>query len=343
MWRTSLLVAGVAGLSSMAAGQVLRGHIEQRSFVGPITQQPVLFNIYFPEGYAAGTQRYPVIYHLHGLGGSQAGHNVVLSASLEAAQAQSLIGPVIIVFANGYSDSWWADSIGGDKPAETDVVRQLIPYVDASFRTIPTREARVVQGFSMGGFGATKFYSKFPHLFIACVEYDGAISTWQNMQTFNPINAATIFGNSEAYFNQFSPWYWSAANAPLLRGGSPVRMVVGPLFPVNRSFRDYLLGLNISVNYVETTCGHDLACLLNAQGAASAAFIASRMNLACTCSANCDCSTTPPVLNVADFTCFLTRFAAANAGANCDGSTETPVLNVGDFTCFLQRFAAGCP
>jgi hypothetical protein len=49
------------------------------------------------------------------------------------------------------------------------------------------------------------------------------------------------------------------------------------------------------------------------------------------------------VLNVADFTCFLQRFAAGASYANCDNSTNAPVLNVADFTCFLQRFAAGCP
>jgi hypothetical protein len=62
-----------------------------------------------------------------------------------------------------------------------------------------------------------------------------------------------------------------------------------------------------------------------------------------TCYANCDESTTAPVLNVADFTCFLNRFAAGESYANCDQSTTAPVLNVADFTCFLQSFAAGCP
>jgi hypothetical protein len=61
------------------------------------------------------------------------------------------------------------------------------------------------------------------------------------------------------------------------------------------------------------------------------------------CYANCDNSTTAPILNVGDFTCFLQRFAAGDSYANCDNSTTAPVLNVGDFTCFLQRFAAGCP
>jgi hypothetical protein len=62
-----------------------------------------------------------------------------------------------------------------------------------------------------------------------------------------------------------------------------------------------------------------------------------------TCYANCDGSTAAPVLNVADFTCFLSRFAAGDAWANCDQSTAAPVLNVADFTCFLSGFAAGCP
>jgi hypothetical protein len=61
------------------------------------------------------------------------------------------------------------------------------------------------------------------------------------------------------------------------------------------------------------------------------------------CYANCDQSTTAPVLNSGDFTCFLQRYAAGDPYANCDSSTTAPTLNVGDFTCFLQRFAGGCP
>jgi serralysin len=61
------------------------------------------------------------------------------------------------------------------------------------------------------------------------------------------------------------------------------------------------------------------------------------------CYANCDNSTTSPVLNVADFTCFLQKFAQGHRYANCDNSTTTPTLNVADFTCFLQKFAQGCP
>jgi probable HAF family extracellular repeat protein len=61
------------------------------------------------------------------------------------------------------------------------------------------------------------------------------------------------------------------------------------------------------------------------------------------CYANCDASTTAPMLNIADFTCFFQKFATGDSYANCDGSTAAPRLNVVDFTCYLQKFAQGCP
>ncbi|MBL9031095.1 MAG: hypothetical protein JNM80_05250 [Phycisphaerae bacterium] len=61
------------------------------------------------------------------------------------------------------------------------------------------------------------------------------------------------------------------------------------------------------------------------------------------CYPNCDGSGGTPVLNVADFICFLNKFAAGDSYANCDQSTTAPILNVADFICFNNAFAAGCP
>jgi hypothetical protein len=61
------------------------------------------------------------------------------------------------------------------------------------------------------------------------------------------------------------------------------------------------------------------------------------------CYANCDGSTTTPVLSAADFVCYLGRFRAGDSYANCDGSTTTPVLSPADFVCYLGKFRAGCP
>jgi hypothetical protein len=60
------------------------------------------------------------------------------------------------------------------------------------------------------------------------------------------------------------------------------------------------------------------------------------------CYANCDGSSTSPILNVLDFGCFSNAFAAGSTYANCDSSSTPPILNVLDFSCFLNRFSVGC-
>src|SRR5688572_21212033 len=161
--RRLLPILWFAILVSHAAAQPLRGTVQEQSFYDGSSGRIVHFNIYLPEGYDAATDRYPVIYHLHGLGGGQGGpQNIYVPRSFELAQVQGTIGPVIVVFPNGYTNAWWADGVDGDKPAESDLITRLVPYVDATYRTIARRGARVIQGFSMGGFGATKFYSKYP-------------------------------------------------------------------------------------------------------------------------------------------------------------------------------------
>jgi len=62
-----------------------------------------------------------------------------------------------------------------------------------------------------------------------------------------------------------------------------------------------------------------------------------------TCYANCDGSTTLPVLTANDFQCFLNAFSGGASYANCDGSTSSPTLTANDFQCFLNAFANGCP
>ena len=60
------------------------------------------------------------------------------------------------------------------------------------------------------------------------------------------------------------------------------------------------------------------------------------------CYANCDQSTSNPLLTANDFQCFLNEYAAGTSYANCDGSTNVPALTANDFQCFLNAYAGGC-
>lgn len=77
-------------------------------------------------------------------------------------------------------------------------------------------------------------------------------------------------------------------------------------------------------------------------GAGAVQFDDASLVVSGACAANCDGSTTLPLLGAADFSCFLSKYRAGDLYANCDGSTASPVLGAADFSCFLNRYRAGC-
>lgn len=242
----------------------LAGSVLACSFRGPETNAPVYYNVYLPSGYAGSDNLYPVTYHLHGIGGSQGGNqNSTVPAYYEKEWAAGVGEPAIIVFPNGYIDSMWADSYDGSKPAETNLMPELINHIDANYRTQATRESRIIEGFSMGGFGAAKFAAKYPDLFATCIIYDGALHSWDSLAERLPEVARGIFNDNENYFNEYSPWTFVAQNADVLRTEVEFHMVVGALTDYGRSFRDYLLARDIPVDYLETGCTHALSCVLD--------------------------------------------------------------------------------
>jgi uncharacterized membrane protein len=141
---------------------------------------------------------------------------------------------------------------------------------------------------------------------------------------------ASAFGSAPMTFQ------WARDNVPLSDGPSPW----DPSSTISGSGN----GSMIITHPGGLTCldqGHYTCTFTNGCGSVTTAPYL--LHVAGCCYANCDLSTASPVLNVADFTCFLQQYAAGAAYANCDGSTSVPVLNVADFTCFLQKYAAGCP
>ena len=54
-------------------------------------------------------------------------------------------------------------------------MKDLIPHIDATYRTIADRGSRWVEGFSMGGFGAAHLGFKYPEIFGAVSIMSGAL------------------------------------------------------------------------------------------------------------------------------------------------------------------------
>jgi hypothetical protein len=166
-----------------------------------------------------------------------------------------------------------------------------------------------------------------------CIAPVVSLQPWQNSGVFG--NLAVI--NSNAIGGVPLTYQWYRNGVPLVDGAAPWASHTTTITGATTS----QLRLNNAAGIGCDDQGSFTCTFGNACGSVSTGSWA--MRVANCCYANCDLSTTPPVLNVLDFTCFLQEFAAGSAYANCDGSTTAPVLNVVDFTCFLQKFAAGCP
>lgn len=258
-------------------------------FTGPVSGKSVVFNIYLPTGYNASPQRYPVLYHLHGSGAnSYASDNDLVINAITGSASAGVLPPMIIVFADNNfptGNSSWGDSSDGTRPGETEVIHELIPYVDSNYRTVGARGGRVIQGMSMGGNGVVEYAYKFPELFCCAVGYASAL-----LDSFAIVNNhhPGVFSD-ENYWQLYSPWASLLRNLdPIRANGIAVRLIIGGLdsdpdgflLDKNRTMRDNLVAFAVPVEYAEVPgVDHVLDPLIRAEGSNSARFIGTHLTL----------------------------------------------------------------
>ena len=149
------------------AKKILPPTAKHATFKSPSMGIDVGYYIYLPPGYESGTDRYPVVYHLHG--GRPGGESkaVRIAGYVDAAITKGTIKPTIYVFPNGGPVSWYDMPDRKNALGETIFVTELIPHIDATYRTWGTREGRALEGYSQGGRGTTRIMFKHPHLFLS--------------------------------------------------------------------------------------------------------------------------------------------------------------------------------
>ena len=214
-----------------------------QTFKSKTVGQPVSYLIYLPPDYEiAENRRYPVVYWLHGIGGSQRGVPRMAERLTEAIE-DGKSPPMIVVYINGMVRSGYIDTANGKWPVETVTVKELIPHIDATYRTIAAREGRAVEGFSMGGSGAAKWGFKYPALFGTVSILAGALHDVARLQQRDGgARLREIYGSVER-FNENSPWLLVEKNLSAIRDRTAVRIVVGErdgLKQANRRYHELL-------------------------------------------------------------------------------------------------------
>lgn len=173
---------------------------------------------YLPPGYDPVHYRYPVYYLLHGSPGRPQVYTGIASmpTRMDNLISRHRMAPMILVFPDGringstYSDSEWANTRAGNYESYVlDVVRD----VDQRFATLAQRSARVIAGFSAGGYGAMNLALRHPDVF-------GNFQSWSGY--YRQSRTGVFAHATPAQLAANSPIEEALRRSPLLRA-NPVR------------------------------------------------------------------------------------------------------------------------
>ncbi len=159
----------VPTLSAKLPTVIGRSALIETKFFSPALGKDMPMLVYLPPGYFDTARRYPTLYMLSGFAGDEREWaDWGMCDALELLIRGGRIPPMIVVMPNG-DHSWWfnhANVPGSDgKPYGDYVWRDVVGYVDASYRTEPTRARRAIGGLSAGGQGALMLALTHPEVF----------------------------------------------------------------------------------------------------------------------------------------------------------------------------------
>ncbi len=178
-----IMGAGSARAADEQAGDLARNVRTVHFFSDSLNEQRA-FNLILPLDYEVSTGRYPVLYLLHGYTGDNSDWTLLTNLSGYAARYR-----LIIVMPDG-SNGWYVNSATDPKAKFEDyIIKDIIPYVEKHYRTIPLRRARAIAGLSMGGYGAMFLGLKHPDLFAAIGAFSGALDVAHNGLPPDTLNA----------------------------------------------------------------------------------------------------------------------------------------------------------
>jgi len=234
------------------------------------------YRVYLPPDYDSNpTKRYPVIYFLHGASvDSKRPITSFYISRADAAIRSGVMAPAIIVLAQGDNQGGYMDSQDGKYPAESVLVKNLIPYIDANYRTIATREMRAIEGHSMGGAGALRVGLKFPELFATVTGNSPALV--RAPEPNEPPATPSSRGDAN-YVEAQSPVAIVKANVARAKT-QKIRIIIGdkdPLYPGAANFHQLLTSLGVPHEWqVVTNSPHNHDQLLQYETFDTMAFYA---------------------------------------------------------------------
>ena len=345
----AVLCIGSGAAAQWVTAAVTAPGVEYRTFQSAAAEHTVSFHVWLPPEYQTQPERsFPLLVWLHGSGDGTLGIPW-LSSYFGTAMAEGAIPPMIVLFPNGMTYSMWCDSKDGTVPMERVVIDDLLPFVDANYRTIGGRH-RILEGFSMGGQGTGKLGLRRSDLF-AGVSMLGAGPIQDDfMQAplgsdIPPAKRAAIYqsvwGSDPVYYTAQHPKTVVTQQAAAVIGRrTVVRQALGSLdtlVPMNQDFDALLTSLGVPHTLtIVPGIGHSASALLPALGPGQWAFYNAALAEACRPITDVDASGT---VDAGDIAMVLLDFGGAGSAADVDGDG---VVTGSDLSIVLLDFGNAC-
>ncbi len=236
-------------------GYLLAADVDTIQIYSRSMQKSIPAVVVTPDGYSSQPmQRYPVVYLLHGAGGSYS--NWIKKVPVIRALADQY--QAIIVCPDGASTSWYFDSpIDSGFRYETHVAREVPNHIDSAYRTINERRARAITGLSMGGHGALFIAFRHADRFSIAGSMSGALHVSVIRKGYNVEKRLGDTVVNAAYWRDWSvlnviEQYPKDSLSILIDCGTEDRVI-----PMNRAVHEKMLKLKIPHEYLERPGEHN--------------------------------------------------------------------------------------
>jgi enterochelin esterase family protein len=217
--RNAIVKQGISGLDNMVfvgGGQadfednksVPHGQIRLVWYRSGTLDAQRRMHIYTPPGYDATRERYPAFYLLHGGGDEDSGWSTIGRAGfiLDNLLAAGKAKPMIVVMPNGSlprpanlppmtpgttpSPEVAAAMAALQNRFTSELMKEIVPFIEKNFRVVGDREHRAIAGLSMGGGQTLQVVTSNPDQFAYVAVWSAGIS--QNAADWESRNAAFL-------------------------------------------------------------------------------------------------------------------------------------------------------
>ena len=176
-----------------------RGEVKHSlKFKSEILDTVVNYSIYLPANYDKAEKEYPVLYLLHGFTDDE---TIWYRWGWvdQAADQGIILGEVkeMIIVMPDAGLKWYLNQPKGDFNYEDMFIKELIPFIEKTYRIKSEKKYRSIGGLSMGGYGALGYSMRHPELFATCIAYSAGLIPDDELVSYS----------QDSYDTYFSPIY----------------------------------------------------------------------------------------------------------------------------------------